>query len=91
MSKSFEFPIDVLEIQFHFVNAKTFLYMVQKVVFGPVQKVLAFPQKLNFQNLDWYSKIWLISTAPYYCFPSNYLIDLKAETITYSYLVLKPL
>ena len=80
--KPYEFSIDVLEVRSHFVNNKTFLYMVQKVT---------FPPKLNFLNLDWNSEIWLISIVPYYCFPSNYLIDFKAETITYSYLALKPL
>ena len=30
---------------------------------------------------------WLISNAPYYCFPSNYSIDFKAETIKFIKLV----
>ena len=46
MSKTFKFPIDFLEIQFQFWNAKTFEGEIQqwKVVLGPVQKGLAFPK-----------------------------------------------
>ena len=40
MSKTSEFPIDVLEIQFHFGNAKSFWTWFRSC-FGPVQKVLA--------------------------------------------------
>ena len=56
MSKTSEFPIDVLEIQFHFGNAKTF-EMVQKVKFSIEKfspKCFAFLKKiLYFQNMDW--------------------------------------
>ena len=80
-----------------FWEYQKFLNIVQKVTscyekmfLNQYKKFWHSPKNWIFY-LYWYSEIWLISTAPYYCFPSNYLIDFKAETITYSYLALKPL
>ena len=56
-AQTFEFPINVLEIQFHFGNAKTFgLY--QKQIFTTNLHLLnavhgISKMKLSFQSIDW--------------------------------------
>ena len=54
-----EFTILVLKIQFHFVNAQTFLttknnLRIEFYLLNNVQKVFGTPEiKLYFQNIDW--------------------------------------
>ena len=57
MSKTFEFPIDVFEIQFHFGIAKSFwacsVWEVKRC-FQPNPKSFGISKmKLDFQDIDW--------------------------------------
>ena len=62
MSKTFELPIDVLEIQFCFWNAKTFwssfrgemLYLVQSKMFWHSRNEIGFQKnQLQIQKFNW--------------------------------------
>ena len=63
ISKTSEFPINVLENQLQFGNTKTFLDMVQKVKFTSeklslVQSKTFWPchNEIYYQNIDWDSR-----------------------------------